>query len=291
MKDIDLVKTLLFTPGNRPERFAKAAATRADGVVIDLEDAVAPADKESARAATTAWLTQRTLTEAKFRVCVRVNPVRSADGLLDLLCLTALARNGHGPDAVMLPKVEKASDIEFVEGHLRQAQAAPALIALIESALGLEHAASIACAGASVGALALGGADLSADLGCAFAWEPLLWARSRVVQAAALAGIAALDVPFLDIDDSGALAIECARVRDLGFTGKLAIHPRQVETIVAAFTPSVAQIEHARGVIAAYEAAAGGVCLYKGRMIDEPVARSARRTLSRGAGALIPKST
>ena len=131
--------------------------------------------------------------------------------------------------------------------------------------------------------LGFGGADLAADLHCGFAWEPLLAARSRVVQAAAAAGLAALDVPYLDINDDAGLAAESVRVKSLGFTGKLAIHPRQVDPIIDAFTPTAAEIENAQGVMAAYAAAAGGVCVYRGKMVDEPVMRAARRALARTA--------
>ena len=285
MKDLALARALLFTPGNRAERFAKAAATPADGLIIDLEDAVGPADKAAARQGVIEWLRGHGgFDRPDFLVCLRINSVYTTAGLADLRAVAELARAGVVPDAMLVPTVESAVEIELVARHLRGAGAKGAgiaLVALIESALGLEHAPAIARATPMLRTLGFGGADLAADLNCAFAWEPLLSARSRVVQAAAGAGLAVLDVPYLDIDDDSGLAAECARVRGLGFTGKLAIHPRQVETIVGAFTPITAEIEHARGVMAAYQAAAGGVCVYRGKMVDEPVMRAARRALAR----------
>ena len=287
MLDLNLVRSLLFTPGSRPERFAKAAATNADGVIIDLEDAVGPADKAGARSAVMEWLKKREgVTRAGFLVCLRINSVFNDYGLRDLVALVELARQGVVPDALLVPKVESAVEVELVARHLRAAGsvgAEVALVALIESAVGLEEAARIARATPMLRALGFGGADLAADLRASFAWEPLLAGRGRVVQAASMAGLGLLDVPYLDINDDAGLVAECERVRALGFSGKLAIHPRQVDFINAAFTPSTAEVEFAHGVAAAYDAAAGGVCTYKGKMIDEPVMLSARRTLARAA--------
>jgi citrate lyase beta subunit len=279
--DLNLVKALLFTPGTRLERFAKAEATAADGVIIDLEDAVGPGDKDSARNGVADWLRQRGAPSRKdFLVCLRVNSVYTRAGLRDLLAVVELADAGRAPDVLMMPKVESAQEIELVSRHLR---GAVPLLCLIESAAGLEQAFAIARA-PSVRGLAFGGVDLAANLRCIFAWEPLLAARSRVVQAAASRGLGVLDVPFLDIQDGAGLAAECARAKAMGFNGKLAIHPGQVEAIAAAFTPSAEEVEFARGVLGAYEAAKGGVCTYRGKMIDEPVVASARQVLARARG-------
>lgn len=268
MLDLNLARSLLFTPGSRPERFVKAAATAADGFIIDLEDAVGPPDKATARAAVTQWLrTREGVSRPGFMVCLRINSVFNDFGLRDLTAVAELAREGVVPDVLMLPKVESAVEVE--------------LVALIESAVGLEEAARIARATPMLRALGFGGADLAADLRASFTWEALLAGRGRLVQAASMAGLGLVDVPYLDINDDAGLTAECQRVRAMGFSGKLAIHPRQVDFINAAFTPTEAEVEFAQGVAAAYDAAAGGVCTYKGKMIDEPVMLSARRTLAR----------
>ena len=287
MIDLNLVRSLLFVPGNRPERFAKAAAGGADGIIIDLEDAVGPPDKDVARAEVTAWLrTRHGVLRPGVLACVRINSVFTEFGLKDMLALVEATRAGHAPDVVVLPKVESAIEVQLAARHLKPASGAPpVLVALIESGAGLKAAVEIARAAPTLGALAFGGADLAADLRATLAWEPMLAHRSRLVQAAAMAGIGAIDVPWLDIADEAGLATECARVRAMGFTGKLAIHPRQVEPVNTAFTPTAEEIEHARGVLAAFEAAAGGVCTYRGKMIDEPVVAGARRTLARGTRA------
>ena len=289
MIDLNLVRSLLFTPGSRPERFVKAAATAADGFIIDLEDAVGPADKAGARVAVMDWLRRREgISREGFLVCLRINSVFNDFGLRDLTAVAELAREGFAPDALLLPKVESAVEVELVARHLRAAGGAGAnvaLVALIESAAGLEEAARIARATPMLRALGFGGVDLAADLRASFSWEAMLAGRGRLVQAASMAGLGLLDVPYLEIDDDAGLTVECLRVRAMGFSGKLAIHPRQVDAINTAFTPTAAEIEFAQGVAAAYEAAAGGVCTYKGKMIDEPVMLSARRTLARATHA------
>jgi (S)-citramalyl-CoA lyase len=278
MLDMNRIKALLFTPGTRPERFAKAESTRADGLIIDLEDAVGPGDKDSARATVSDWFRQRgTPVRRDFLVSVRINSVYTPAGLRDLLAVADLLKEGKAPDALLLPKVESAEEVGLVARHLKSMIP---LMGLIESAVGLEHAFAIAAAPALRG-LAFGGVDLAADLRCVFAWEPLLAGRARVVQAAASRGIGVLDVPFLGIQDEPGLAEECARAKAMGFNGKLAIHPGQVDGIAAAFTPTAAEIEFARGVLAAYEAASGGACTYKGKMVDEPVVAAARQVLAR----------
>jgi len=135
-------------------------------------------------------------------------------------------------------------------------------------------------AGPRVRALAFGGVDLAADLRAELAREPLLWGRGRLVQAAATAGIAAIDVPHVVIDDEGGLRSDAARTKAMGYTAKLAIHPRQVPPILEVFTPTPAELERARGIVAACEAAGGNVVEYQGKMIDEPVVKAARRILA-----------
>ncbi len=285
MLDLNLTRSLLFTPGSRPDRFAKAAATAADGLIIDLEDAVGPADKATARVAVMDWLRRREgVKRAGFLVCLRINSVFNDFGLRDLVAVAELARASVVPDVILLPKVESAAEVDLVARHLRAtgpAGAGVALVALIESAAGLEEATRIAKSTPVLRALGFGGVDLAADLRATFCWESMLAGRGRLVQAASMAGLGLLDVPYLDINDDAGISAECQRVRAMGFSGKLAIHPRQVDFINAAFTPTAAEVEFAQGVAAAYDAANGGVCTYKGKMIDEPVMLSARRTLAR----------
>ena len=247
-------------------------------VTLDCEDG-APVGGEHEHAHLVAELVQAA--DANARVAVRVHPVDHPCFHADVQTIVgrAASRLCH----VMLPKVESSYDVDLVARHLRGAGGAGGvgaeigLVALIESALGLEHASNIARASPRLRSLAFGGVDLSADLGGSPDWEPMLAHRAHVVRCAAAAGLGVLDVPYLAIDDAPGLKAECERVRAMGFSGKLAIHPNQVSVIADAFMPTAAEIEFAKGVLAAAEAAGGGACTYRGKMVDEPVLRSARR--------------
>jgi citrate lyase beta subunit len=271
--------TLLFTPGNRPERFAKAAATGADGLILDLEDAVAAAGKDDARAIVVEHFrgAPRAGLGAHQLKGLRVNNIHTPAGVRDL---DALVSSGIAPDFVMLPKVESAFEVRLYARHLEGAQRAIALVCLVESARGLEAALEIAGADPRVRALAFGGVDLAADLRAELAWEPMLYARARLAQAAASAGLGLVDVPHLTLDDADALRAECLRVKALGFTGKLAIHPKQVAPVIEAFTPTAAEVERARRMIAELERAGGNAVEFEGKMLEGPVVKAARRVLA-----------
>jgi citrate lyase beta subunit len=272
-----LLRSLLFCPATKPERFGAATASGADGVIVDLEDAVPPAEKDAARASALAWFgTPATPGVAR---CLRPCSLRTPHGLRDAL---ALVETGTAPDFLVVPKVESPEELAILAAVLDGPCERTRFLALVETARGLAAADRIA-AHPRVAALVLGGADLAAGLGAELAWEPLLWARSRLVQAAASAGVAVIDVPHLVLSDAAALADECARVRRLGFTGKLAIHPKQVEAVNAAFTPQGAETLRARRIVEAAAAAGGGVCVVDGTMVDAPVLRAAERTLARAA--------
>lgn len=294
------LRSLLFTPGNRLDRVPKALAAGADAVILDLEDAVGAADKLASRAAVTAFFAAA---EPGLRVSamigVRVNSLQSELGRADLAALATLPA-AQRPDFLVFPKAETVAEPALCRRAFGADTAAttaataaattaantasgigmPALIAIIESARGVLAAPALAAA-PGVQALAVGGLDLCADLGCSFGWEPLLHARSAVVMAAASAGICAVDMPWFDLQDDSGLVAECQRVRALGYGAKLAIHPRHVAGVNSAFSPSAEERDYAEGVIAAFEAAAGNAFTFRGRMIDEPVIRSARRVLAR----------
>jgi citrate lyase beta subunit len=267
---------LLFTPGTRPDRFAKTAASGADGIIIDLEDAVPAPDKDRVRADVVSWLKQNgRVGQPPFVTAVRINDLRSAHGRADLDALNAAALR---LDVVVLPKVESAAEVQLAA---RKLFGQPRLVCLIETVLGVRFVNEIAAASPQVAALAFGGFDLSAETGGEPTWDALLWPRTQVVHACAAAGVLALDQPFIDLEDAAALETECARVRSLGFTGKLAIHPKQCAPIKAAFQPTAAQVERARRIVTAFAVAKGNVAAIDGQMIDVPMVRSAQRVLQR----------
>lgn len=275
MADLSTTRVMLFTPANHPERFEKAKTLGADGLVIDLEDAISLAEKDSARKTAVEYLKTRVQIPG-FIQCLRINSIRTRAGLKDL---SALCDQNVRPDILVLPKVESAAEVEIIN-ELLAPNAIP-LLPLIESAKGLYHAHEIALV-KNVAGLVFGGADFAADLGATMAWEPLYSARAQIVQAAAHAGIVAIDVPYLnlhDADDTGVVN-ESRAVKAMGFTCKLAIHPKHIKPIIETFSPNKDEIEKAKAIVAAYDAAHGNACEYNGKMIDVPVYRSALRVLT-----------
>ena len=248
-------RSLPFVPAVRPDRYAKALATGADAVCIDLEDGVGFDAKESARAAAVDLLQGRAPTRAE--VSLRINDPRSDLGKQDL---DGIAVSGIRVDALMLPKVSDPDDVVMVEAALGSGLSELPLIVQLETARGVAAAHEIGAASDRISALFFGAIDLSADIGCSVTWDALLFARSQVVLAAGVSGIDAIDSPFMDVRALDALEEECRRVRQLGFVGKAAIHPSQVQVIQDTFSPTPEEIAWAHKVVDAYEANRGACC-------------------------------
>ena len=261
-------RSWLFVPGARPDRFGKAMASGADVVILDLEDAVAEGDKAKARATVIEALNA----SGPCAVAVRINAVDRAVGLEDL---TALARASVRPDFVVAPKVEHSETVRLISAVLGEGSAAPRVVALIESAAGVAEVNQIARA-PGLAALMFGAADYSADLGVTAGAHPHLHARAAVANAAAAAGIRAMDSPAFDIADLEALEAECCSARGLGFHAKAAIHPSQVSIINDAFDWSPEEKSRAERILQALD----GVGTLDGKMIDLAMARWARRVLA-----------
>ena len=275
--DIRLRRSLLFLPASRPDRFEKALATGADVVCVDLEDGVAPGAKNEAREQ--AFDLLRTVRRGPTELILRINDPNTELGRRDL---HAFCESGATPDALMLPKVMAPGEIGWVEGILRPRHPDLPLVPLVETARGLTSAEGISASSPRIAFVFFGGVDLSAELGCANEWDSLLYARSRVVHAGALAGVGVMDTPYMDVADLDGLAAEARAVRRLGFTGKAAIHPSQVPVIQNAFSPSEAEMAWAQRIVRAYEQNEGGVLLVDGKLIERPVITAARRTLAIG---------
>ncbi len=266
--------TWLYVPGDRPDRFDKAAGSGADVVIVDLEDAVAPAHKDQARDNAVGWLA----TARPASVEVRVNAVGTPWAAEDLAALT----DTPALRAVRLPKVESSAGV-LAAAELLGARAC-GLSCLLETAVGVEAAYEIATA-PRVAAIGLGEADLAADLGVAGA-DGLAWSRSRLVVAARAAGLPAPAMSaYPQVHDLDGLAASCLVGLRQGFVGRAAVHPRQVPVIEAAFRPSEVEIADARAVIAAFaragELGEGVFALEDGRMIDPAVVAQARVVLDR----------
>ncbi|MCU0818696.1 MAG: CoA ester lyase [Beijerinckiaceae bacterium] len=255
----------LFVPADRPERFAKAAASGADAVILDLEDAVAPDRKEIARAALDASFTA-------LPVIVRVNAPGSPWHETDLAAATALKIH-----AIMLPKAEANPGLS--QACTAAMKAGIRVIALVESARGLADAREIA-ATQGVFRLAFGSIDYCADLGCEHTREALLAARSELVLASRLAGLTPpIDGVTTAIDQPALVTDDARHARSLGFMGKLCIHPKQVAPAIEGFMPSPTDITWAERILASGE----GAVAVDGAMVDEPVRLRARSILARAA--------
>lgn len=256
--------TLLFVPGDRPERFAKAAAAGADLVVLDLEDAVAPDRKDAAREHVAEWVA------AGHECAVRVNAAGTEWHKHDVAAVRA------DTCAVMLPKAEDPASLRALSDPL--GSPLPVLIALIETAQGVLAAREVAAV-PGVRRLAFGSFDLAAQLGVdPVDRDALVWARSTLVFAAAAAGLAGpVDGVTGDLHDNDLLTDDVRYARRLGFTGKLCVHPKQVGVAAAALRPTEDEVRWARSIVEAVSAA--GVVAVRGQMIDEPVVDRAHRIL------------
>jgi citrate lyase beta subunit len=203
-----------------------------------------------------------------------LNALGGLDGVRDLV---ALAESHARPDAVMLAKCESPHEARQAASVLGSLQGDPALVLLVETARGLACVEALAEADPRVAGLMFGGVDLAGELRAEDGWETLLYARSRVVAAAALRGLAVLDVPYFDLQRDDELARDAEAARRLGFTGKAAIHPRHIAAIHASFAPDPHAVAAARATLAAV--GAGGATIVDGRMADNAMLRAARRTL------------
>lgn len=273
------LRSLLFVPGDRPERFAKAQASGADAIILDLEDAVAPENKDAARAAVAAFLQARAPAQGGT-VLVRINPI---DG-------DALARDlaaAHGADALVLPKAEGAATVRALAAHLGDAPV-PILPIATETPAAIFQLGSYAQVAERLFGLTWGAEDLPAAIGAATSREadgrytpPYQTVRALALFAAHAAGVPAIDTVYPALQDEAGLAAYAARAARDGFTGMLALHPAQVPIINRAFTPDAQAVAHARRIVAAFAAAPGaGALQVDGRMVDAPHLKQARRLLA-----------
>lgn len=277
-------RSMLFLPGNTPNILQNGDALGADAVIFDLEDAVAPDQKDAARI-----LVRNTMTYldfSKVEVIVRINSVDADFWKKDLDTILPLK-----PSLIMPPKSSCAQDVLTVDAYMSELEDklgfernTVRLIPLIETALGVENAFQIASCTKRVAAIFLGGEDLTADLQCKRTKESqeIEYARSRMVCAARAAGVDVYDTPFTDVNDDEGIRIDAEKAKSLGFTGKSSISPRHVPVINEVFSPSQRDIDYAYEVMEAIrrgkEEGRGAVAL-RGKMIDAPVVNRAKRVI------------
>ena len=260
-----IARSYLFVPGNRPDRFAKAHASGAHAVIIDLEDAIPAAEKSKARSAVEAWVSPAQ------PVVLRINGVDSDWFRDDVTCCRM-----PGVQAVMLPKTESVAHLRRVEEWLGQSVA---ILPLIETAQGFSNALEIA-RDRSVRCLVFGSLDFQLDVGIPGDDEELLYFRSQLVLVSRLAGIQApVDGITTAIDDPARLRTDALRARRLGFGGKLCIHPKQIGPVNESFRPDAEEIAWARRVVEAASATRAGALAVDGGMVDRPIVLKAQRIL------------
>ncbi len=271
-----LRRSLLMTSALSPDEFRALSASGADMVCADLEDGTAVDRKAEARAAVFDMFKGT----AKCRCLLRVNSLRTADGLRDILAVIDAATP---PDGIILPKVNCPEDITQVADVLRPARPEIEILALIESPEGLRRVGDIAVAAPELTCLIFGTADYSAEIGSNRKWDALIYGRSRIVNAAKHAHIDAMDGAWFDPQDETGFLEELNRVIGMGFTGKISYEAAHVAPIHAALTPTSEEIEQAQRIIATAEADTVGIARLDGHMVNESIVRSARRVLAAAA--------
>ena len=217
-------RSFIFTPGLRPEMFPKALASGADIVCVELEDGIAPKDKPAARVNAIKLFENPQADDGVERI-VRINSLREGFGMADVQAVLASATP---PPALMMPKVRTPDEVVLLDDLLTERGHDTRLHVIVETNAALEAAHDIARCSPRIDAMFFGGVDMAAELRCQNAWEPLLYARSRVVHAAASAGLDVIDVPYLDLEDPDGMTRAAVQARDLGFCGKGAVHPKQI---------------------------------------------------------------
>ena len=272
---ISVRRSFIFTPGLNPDMFPKAIASGADMVCIELEDGIAIKDKDEARKNTIEAL--KTLeVKSGVELVVRVNCQRTKFGLLDL---EAFISSNLKVKAIMLPKVKTSDEIKFIDDLLTDCNLDTDLHVIMETNEALQNIYDIAHSSKRIVALYFGGVDMAAELRVPNSYENLLYARSKLVHAGASVGIDVIDVPYLDLEDMDGMKKEAELVRDLGFTGKGSIHPKQINVLNEIFTPSMEEISKAKKIVDQFNESNTGLVVIDGKLIEKPVLREMQRKI------------
>ena len=272
---ISVRRSFIFTPGLNPDMFPKAIASGADMVCIELEDGIAIKDKDEARKNTIEAL--KTLeVKSGVELVVRVNCQRTKFGLLDL---EAFISSNLKVKAIMLPKVKTSDEIKFIDDLLTDCNLDTDLHVIMETNEALQNIYNIAHSSKRIVALYFGGVDMAAELRVPNSYENLLYARSKLVHAGASVGIDVIDVPYLDLEDMDGMKKEAELVRDLGFTGKGSIHPKQINILNEIFTPSKEEISKAKKIVDQFSESDTGLVVIDGKLIEKPVLREMQRKI------------
>ena len=275
LNKIKVRRSFIFTPGLNPEMFPKALASGADMVCIELEDGIAIKDKDEARKNTINALKNLKINN-DVELVVRVNCQRTKPGLLDLEAFISSKLNVK---ALMLPKVKTPDEITFIDDLLTDCNLDTDLHVIMETNEALENIYDIAHSSKRIVALYFGGVDMAAELRVPNNYENLIYARSKLVHAGASVGVDVIDVPYLDLEDMDGMKKEAELVRNLGFTGKGSIHPKQIGILNQVFTPSKDEITTAKKIIDQFNASDTGLVVIDGKLIEKPVLREMQRQI------------
>ena len=272
---INVRRSFIFTPGLKPEMFPKAISSGADMVCIELEDGIAIKDKDEARKNTFKAL-ETLEVKSGVELVVRVNCQRTRFGLMDLEAVVSSKTNVK---AIMLPKVKTPDEITFIDDMLTDCGLNTDLHVIMETNEALESIYDIAHASKRIVALYFGGVDMAAELRVPNEYKNLVYARSRLVHAGASVGVDVIDVPYLDLEDMDGMKKEAELVRDLGFTGKGSIHPKQINMLNEIFTPSKEEIIKAKRIVDQFNESDTGLVVIDGKLIEKPVLREMQRKI------------
>ena len=272
---INVRRSFIFTPGLKPEMFPKAIASGADMVCIELEDGIAIKDKNEARKNTIEALKNLEV-KSGVELVVRVNCQRTKYGLMDL---EAFISSKLPVKALMLPKVKTPDEVTFIDDLLTDSGLDTDLHVIMETNEALESIYEIAHASKRIVALYFGGVDMAAELRVPNEYKNLIYARSKLVHAGASVGVDVIDVPYLDLDDMDGMKKESELVRDLGFTGKGSIHPKQINILNEIFTPSKEEIMKAKKIVDQFNESNTGLVVIDGKLIEKPVLREMQRKI------------
>ena len=272
---ISVRRSFIFTPGLNPDMFPKAIASGADMVCIELEDGIAIKDKDEARKNTIEALKSLEV-KSGVELVVRVNCQRTKFGLLDL---EAFISSKLKVKAIMLPKVKTPDEIKFIDDLLTDCNLDTDLHVIMETNEALQNIYEIAHSSKRIVALYFGGVDMAAELRVPNSYKNLLYARSKLVHAGASVGIDVIDVPYLDLEDMDGMKKEAELVRDLGFTGKGSIHPKQIDVLNEIFTPSKEEISKAKKIVDQFNESDTGLVVIDGKLIEKPVLREMQRKI------------
>ena len=275
LNKITVRRSFIFTPGLTPSMFPKAIASGADMVCIELEDGIAIKDKNEARKNTIEALKSLEV-KNDVELVVRINCQRTKFGLLDL---EAFVSSGLKVKALMLPKVKTPDEITFIDDLLTDSGLDTDLHVIMETNEALENIYDIAHASKRTVALYFGGVDMAAELRVPNNYQNLLYARSKLVHAGASVGIDVIDVPYLDLEDMEGMKKEAELVRDLGFTGKGSIHPKQINVLNEIFTPPQEEIAKAKKILDQFSESDTGLVVIDGKLIEKPVLREMKRKI------------